>query len=386
MGEGFLKTTAALLFVAGFTLCRADSMLATDFDVAHLRKESTDTRAVQSIPQRALQNSKNFTYRANYTSQFQYLRDTSCDGPAPVIQVACHGPNIQLLNTSDPSIVCSTPFVDENGWSTITCNNTCASDTACEGVYLNIGGNIQDVDRPYGEIRFQCEGGDLDSIAAYLTFLDSGKGVCNTNTQSLVTRNFHVARMGVSCPTESGNREYVFDDLFFECRLPALYNARAIPSDGNPGDVYTCTNGVNCMGAPCEVDFYEMVFQADVMKFMDKCVEGVMPVTPTPVPVLNPTQTQFFTFSPVVNPSQNPLFSFSAKFEAAWGLWFDPLSVVACSSNTPTVRLTCRNGTITFVNSTYETVNCITVSPDVMECTDNSTNYVDQFTGVVYVS
>jgi hypothetical protein len=316
--------------------------------------------------ERALQDA-NFTYTANYTAQFQYFRDVLCQGPAPVIQVACLGPNIRLLNTSDPSIVCSTPFIADNGWSTIECNNTCASDAACEGVYLNIGGNIQDVDGPYGKIRFECEGDELYTVDAYVAYLGGGNGACAGSSSGVDTHNFHVARMGVSCPTEFGSREYVFDDFFFECNL------WSIPGDGNPGDVYTCYHGDTCGGTECIVDFNDLRINADVPNFLDKkCIETAVPVTPTPAPVLNPSQSQLYTYS--------------AKFEAAWGLLIDPVSVLSCSGNTPTVRMTCRNGDITFVNSTYTTVNCDAVSPGVMECTDNSSNFVNQFTGVVYVS
>jgi hypothetical protein len=367
MEKCFLKSMAALLLVSGFNLSQS-----TDFDVSHLRKEITATRDVQSSTQmspwneRDLQGS-NFTYRANYTAQFQYLRVPLCTGPAPVIQVSCHGPNIQLIGTSDPSIECDPAQDGVDGWSTITCNNTCV-DPACEGIYLAT--SVVDYTKgPYGKIFFQCEGDSVDNIEATLSFLDSGNGACAASTGQLLN-NYHVARMGVSCPTESGNRDYVFDDYFFECISSGTI--LAIPGEGNPGDVYVCVDGNYCDGAPCEIDFDEMIIEASAMNFLAQCVEGVMPVTPTPAPVLSPTQNQLFTFS--------------AKFEASWGLWFDPITVSACSGNTPTVRLTCRNGDIKFVNSTYGTVNCTTVSPGVMECTDNSTNYVDQFTGVVYVS
>ena len=197
MGKCFLKTTAALLFVTSFRLCDA-CKLSADCDVSQLHKETTSTKALRSIPEmspmheRALQDA-NFTYTANYTAQFQYFRDVLCQGPAPVIQVACLGPNIRLLNTSDPSIVCSTPFIADNGWSTIECNNTCASDAACEGVYLNIGGNIQDVDGPYGKIRFECEGDELYTVDAYVAYLGGGNGACAGSSSGVDTHNFHVA-------------------------------------------------------------------------------------------------------------------------------------------------------------------------------------------------
>jgi hypothetical protein len=364
----FLKTTTALLFVTGFQLCHA-SKLSTDLDGSHLQKETTTTtRALQKripfINERDLQAS-NFAFRANYTAQFQYLHDPLCIGPTPVIQVYCFGPNIQLLSTSDPSIQCSMVNDVVDGWSTIECNNTCASDTACEQVYLNLGGT--DIkDGPFGKINFQCEGDELSQIDAAVSFLDSGNGTCAAAADS---RNLHVARMGVSCPTPSGSREYDFDDYYFDC---SSYGT-PVPGDGNPGNLFTCINGQNCYGEKCETDFDQMYIDADTSKFQDTCVEPVVPLAPTPVPVLNTTG----------------LFTFSARFEAAWGLWFDPLSNSAfCSGGTPTVRITCLNGNnIALVNKTYETIKCTTVSSGEMDCTDNnSTDYVNNFTGVVYVS
>jgi hypothetical protein len=362
----FLKSTTALLLVTSFKLCQASRKLSTDFDVSHVRKETTPTQARRSVPQKAPMNERDlqgFAYRANYTAQFQYLRDVNCVGPAAAIQVSCYGPNIQLLNTSDPSIVCSTPFLDDFDWTTIECNNTCATDAACQSVYVNVGGNFGD--GPFGEIFFLCEGNYMYDIDGAVSVVDSGNGTCAATSSQSVTRNIHIARMGVSCPSLSGNREYVFDDYFFECSGGFSY-----PGDGNPGDLYTCLDGQNCEGIACVVDFSQIFINADVAKFQDTCVEPVVPLAPTLAPVLNTTGA----------------FTFSARFEAAWGLLFDPVSGSACSGDTPTVRMTCRNGDIKFVNSTYDTVKCVTVSPGVMDCTDNSTNFVGQFTGVVYVS
>jgi hypothetical protein len=370
MVKCFLKITAALLFVTGFNQCQAIKHSAS-----HLRKEITATttsRAIRRIPQKSPMNERdlrnsNFTYRANYTAQFHSLRDNFCIDPnPPVIQVLCHGPNIQLLNTSDQSIVCSRVDDAFDGWSTIECNNTCASDTACQDVYLNIGGTGI-ADGPYGEIRFQCEGDDLVSIDSAVFFLGGDGAGCGASTTHNYTRNFHAVRMGVSCRTESGGRAYVFDDYYFDC-----YGGWPYPTDTHPGDEFTCYNGHNCGGAACDVVFDDLHVEADPLTFLDACVETSVIFTPTPAPVLNTTQNQ--------------LFNFSAKFEAAWRWLSDPVDSTCYDNTAPTIQLTCLNSNITFVNSTYETVDCKTVSSGVLECTDNITNFVDNFTGVVYVS
>jgi hypothetical protein len=309
-----------------------------------------------------LDGSSDFTNQTNYTAQFQYLRDTFCfDSNPPVIQVLCHGPKIQLINTSDPSIVCSRVDDAIDGWSTIECNNTCVSDTACKDVYLNIGGNVED--GPFGEIIFQCGGNSLGDIEAAFSFLGSKNAGCPaSSTQKLDTRNFHVARIGATCPAESGEHEYTFDDFFFDCDgIPISGNG-----DGNPGNTFSCVEGRNCNRAECKFDFNPIMIKLDLQHYLDKCLPG--------------------TIAPTLVPNTSQLFNYSARFEAAWERMVDPVGST-CSENTaPTVRMTCINGTITFVNSTYETVSCKTVSSGVMECTDNSTNSVDQFTGVVFVS
>jgi hypothetical protein len=315
---------------------------------------STDTAGWVQYPdktcftQDVTNSTTSFAYRANYTAQFQYFHDPYCfDSNPPVFQVWCFGPNIQLINTSDPSIACG-PIFDDNGWSSIKCkNDKCRLSDSCEQVYLNIGRNISD--GPFAEILFQCEGDELYMIDASVSFRGSKNGGCAPITIPGIladTRNFHVARMGVTCPAVSGDQEYVFDK-FFDC------NGIAIPSDGSVGDIYTCTSGQNCHGGECKFDFPDMFMNLDLEHYLDKCVEAT--------------------------PAQ--LFTFSARFEARWGLSIDSPS---CSSNAaPTVRMTCLNGNIKFVNSKNETVNCTTVSPGAMECT---TNIATVFSDVVYVS
>lgn len=151
------------------------------------------------------------------------------------------------------------------------------------------------------------------------------------------------------------------------------------------GNQYTCVCGDDCLGKQCEVDFSRFSINADVKIFLDTCVVAFsVPNTPAPTSALfdlTPAPTPALS-----DPSQPQLFTFSAQFEAAWGLLFDPESGSSCSGSAPTVRLTCRYGDIKFVNSTYETVTCTDLSRGVMECTDsNSANFVDQFSGVVYV-
>jgi hypothetical protein len=354
MSKSSRAIIASLFLVISYQLCQASPNSATP----RLRIETQHAVALLNATQKEATVSRDlqdFNYRANYVAQFQVIQDAECIGPDPVIRVNCIRPSMKLLGTSDPSIVCSeVPMLDEYGWSYIECNNTC-SNAACEEIYLVVGGASND--GPFGEISFQCAGDVADDIDAFVSFEDSGNGFCDTASSSS-PRNYHIARMGVSCPTN------IFDDFYFEC----INNK--FPADGNPGDVYTCFEGEACnQGDACDVDFDRIIVSADVPNFLDKCVEALVPLSPAPTPEIISTAT------------------YTARFSAAWGLLFDAVSDPFCFGSTPTVRMTCRNGNIKFVRSRYGTANCTNVRRGVMECTDTTTaNFVNQFTGVVYVS
>ena len=108
-------------------------------------------------------------------------------------------------------------------------------------------------------------------VRAAGAFADRGNGGCAAAAMSSPSdsRNVRIARLGVSCPAKFDNdsrrhrrREYVFDDSFFEC-------------NGNAGNRYnnTCFNGETCIGTDCEADFSRLSISANVLTFLDTCVE-----------------------------------------------------------------------------------------------------------------
>lgn len=307
----FLKSapTTALMLITGLQLCQAMDKLSNYMHTARPENVTTPKNVSRDLytNERDLQLS-NFSYRANYTAQFQYIKDSVCFGPAPVVQVFCHSPNMHLLGTSDASILCDSPALESDGWTTITCNTTCASDAACQSVYLVQNANINQ--GYFGEIRFLCEGDTAYNVDAAMWYNDSGVGGC-AGTSNGYSRSYHIARMGVSCPTGSGGRNYLFDNFYFHCLGYGNGTYNAYPGEGDPGNVYTCYTGKNCNGTECDVNFLRLSIEADLPNFLNSCVEtsGAVTSFPTPAP---------FDFT------KSQLHPISARFEAAWGVLLGP--------------------------------------------------------------
>lgn len=360
-----MKCAATLLLVISIPMCQATSRLQASPRIS-MQKASAHNRVMQY--------SGGFIYRANYTAQFQYLRDSICFGPQPpVIEVSCIGPNIQLLGTSDPSIVCGPVTTNTDGTSHITCNNTCASTADCQKVYLAQESVTNSYNGPFGEVRFVCEGNTTYDVDAVVKLDGSGNGGC---AAASFTRNYQIARMGISCPTQSGDRTYNFDDYFFFCGGTGAGTYSTYAGEAMPGNVFTCYTGTDCNGTACDIVYDQISIYTNLFNVWETCVESTVQITPFPTPA-------------PPDPTQPQLHPISARFQAAWGLLSDPVfGTSACSVNTPTVQITCLHGyNLTFVTTTSATSNCTTVNRSAIECIEyNTSSFVNQFTGVVYVS
>jgi hypothetical protein len=310
----------------------------------------------------------NFTFMANYSADFQYLRDTFCDGDAPVLQITCVG-NLALLGTSDPSIQCSELSSSDllNG-TTYQCINTCV-DTDCESIYLAADG-LASQDGPFASIYFTCEGDTVQDVDAYVNYVGGNNGTCAVSPGATVTRNIHIARLGVSCPIGS-SRDYVFDDTYFECKSPGSFSINTALDGGGESDIYTCGNGENCAGLECSVPFSDLYVNADLPQFLDRCVESTVPVTPFPTAAPGPSA-----------------FEFSAQFQASWGRLYGPTtSESTCTGGNPAVIVSCENGaSISFVNSTESSMNCTKLSDSELKCIGDGSAIDNFFTTVYYVS
>jgi hypothetical protein len=304
-------------------------------------------------------------FRANYSADFQYLRDALCLGDAPTIEITCFG-NLTILGTSDPSIQCTqlpTPDSFENG-ETHRCSSNC-SGAECTSSYLSSDGLAVE-DGPFASIYFSCEGVTLQDVDAFMNYVGGNTGTCAV-ASGAISRSYHIARLGVLCPAGS-SWKYVYDDTYFECYSfdTAVFNTAL-----GEADIYTCSSGSFCGGLECDIPFSDIYVNADVPALFDSCVESNVPITsfPTPSPVLS-------------------TFIFSARFVASWGRLFDPIASAShCSSGNPAVVVSCESGaSITFMNSTDEMMNCTNISAYELKCLGDETKIDNLFTSVSYVS
>jgi hypothetical protein len=210
-------------------------------------------------------------YRANYSADFQYLSHPLCDGPVPVLYVTCSGRNLTILNTSDETILChrlDEPLT-ENGTS-YQCENTCEE---CQTVYRYTSTLFDPLAGPFGSIFFLCEGDTLDEIDASLVYSGGGtNGTCAAPGAESV-RNYHIGRLGISCPVGSmrrnifydPNREYVYDDTYFDCVSKGSVTqdiAFAV------NDVFACVTGMRCEGPACSFPFWIFGLKRTFPNFM----------------------------------------------------------------------------------------------------------------------
>jgi hypothetical protein len=321
--------------------------------------------------QRHLQNEQ-YLYRTRYRADFQHLTDAGCTGDPPVLLLTCSGPSLTILNTSDDSIVCS-PLGQariENG-TTFQCVNTC---TNCSNVYRFASSDNETAQQgPFGSVTFHCEGNSIDDVGASFEVLgENTLGTCVASSNTSLGRNFHVARMGVSCPVlGSSTRQYVFDDTYFDCLSSNTFSVDLSPDQNSQQDIFACTTGMSCQGESCDFPFSNLLVTSSVAEFYDTCVESTVPITAFP------------TQAPVNSP-----FEYSVRFEASWGQLYDSYETyLACSSESPEVLISCENGAvIEYVNSTEPNMRCSMILDYQLSCLADEATIKNLLVSVFYVS
>jgi hypothetical protein len=319
---------------------------------------------------RHLQTNQTLNYRATYKADFQHLRDFVCTADPPVLTVSCYGTAMTILSVSDPSIVCvpmDEPIIS-NGTSyqcTIQCTTTCNS------VYEAA---FEIADGPFASIEFICESDEIHQVNGLYTFESGNDGLCSTSFTS-VSRNFHVARLGVLCSTES-SRTYLYDDTFTECVFgnstsPGFVSDIAV---GLEDDLYTCIAGRNCQGTTCVVPFATISIYPTLPNLLSTCIESIAgtPEIPTSAPQASTSDINYVV-----------------QFEASWAQWFESLSSTeTCASANPSVSISCGAGTsITYINSTDSSLLCNTpLGSNELICSGAANAIRNAFTSVSYVS
>jgi hypothetical protein len=318
---------------------------------------------------------ESYNYRANYTADFQYLTDPSCDGDPPVLDIVCNGPNLTVLGASDDSIECNEILKGKSeNRTTFHCRNTC-NGTECENVYRYRSNNSDYWDGPFGSISFMCQGKSLAHIGAEFKYFKGNNsiGTCAQAVDGATFRyNYHVARMGVSCPAKNGgaSRAYIYDDTYFDCMAPMTLTTD-LSQNHAAEDVFGCLNGMMCDQTECSFSFEEILIRTTVPNFFTNCVESsIGPITTYP------------TIAPV--PSTEV---YSAQFEASWAFLVEP-SQASCTtvSNAPIVTARCGNGaTIQLINATDPMIRCQKYAENELSCSASDGSIVNQFVSVFYV-
>jgi hypothetical protein len=393
MGSTALRLTVVLLFLLAqlgdsqqlplsVAASSSASSLAT-FKATLPEQTSTVLKFLeQKEDSRDLQSSSSLSFWVNYTAKFQVIQDPGCTAPSPVIRVSCIGTDVKVHDTSDPSILCNTTRrVDRFGANYLECTNTCASDSACSEIYLNVDQAASD--GPFGTIDFSCSGSTLREVRGTMEMVEpTVKPTCAASTFSTVTRVFNVAQLGVSCPplndegeiaggssSASTTRSVIYDDYYFEC-IPSTSSFPLSDTDNS----YTCYDGRNCAGAACTVNLTSLYVDADVPYFQDTCVQSSLAID-IPAATIVPISTSGMTYT--------------ARFEAAWSLQFTPRSDTSCQGITPTVAILCYNGKIRFISSVFDAMNCTAAGTtgDTLGCFADAAGVgINDFVSVTYVS
>jgi hypothetical protein len=347
---------------------RLDAILFFVFSVGSTFERSKGEDST-TYEQRSLQQ---FIYRSSYTAEFQHLTDVGCDGEPPILLLTCSGSSMTILNKSDESISCIPLGVSqiENG-TTYQCVNTC---TDCQTVYRFISNdNATAQQGPFESISFLCEGNSIDDIvAAFGVVGDNSVGTCAASSQTSRGRNFHVGRLGVSCPVlGSTTRQYVYDDTYFDCLPSDTFAVDLSPDQSRQQDIFACVTGTACRGQACDFLFSNLLIASSVNNFYKTCVESTVLITsfPTPAPLYSP-------------------FEYSVRFEASWGQFYDSFETYsACSSVSPEVLISCENGAfIEYANSTDANMSCSTLQDNQLSCVADEAAVKGLLVSVFYVS
>ena len=291
-------------------------------------------------------------YSARYMARFKHTLDVNCNGPAPDIALFCLTGQIEILGTSDDTIVCVGPLT-MNGTTVTLCSITCAEEE-CDSVYIDRGLQHPDL---YGSIEFTCSGLTVSDVQGSLFVPGNTNGSCSALSGS---NGFNVmlASLGVNC-----NDEYIFDDGYMECTGGSPINL----FDGD----YECFTGAICGEESCSVTIDDMSVTADHFRFPG-CIEtndGSI-ISDIDLPTSEPL----------------PIGTYSAIFSANMRIQLSDLyDEEDCTTHASGLKFTCLNGAIDLLESPY--IMSCQASDNAIECIEASGfTPVNEWVTFVYVS
>jgi hypothetical protein len=156
-----LKTQATMRAITARTyrvlLFHVSMILIDRSNAAAQQSYGIHERNLQQPQQQQQQQDQVYNYRVNYIAEFQQILDPICTANAPIFNVSCRSGQMQLLATSNETIVCNaTSESDVTNGTTYRCINTC-NGIDCNNVYLTMDDTSSN-EGPFGSVQFMCEG------------------------------------------------------------------------------------------------------------------------------------------------------------------------------------------------------------------------------------
>lgn len=351
--------------------------------------------------------------RATYMAKFQLFVD-GCNSPPPVVQAACGGDIIRLINVSHPAIVCSeTPEQElhDDFHSGLTCQTDCTTQDCAEEIYRN-DGSYTIMEGPWGEILYQCDGISRREIDSVFTYLENPQNATCDWRFFLDNQIYRLAQLGVLCDLDAESYDevsflnqqeifmednstvltytipqftlFMFSSQFFECNQD---NVMALDFFDQPYySPVLCSKGENCQGDDCQVSLADPVrVHSDVYRMPGRCIEWLGGRVEPPLPP-----------EPIVEPG-----TYSMNFSVGFGIlmknpyyWYDIHDLECVQDEDITLQFVCTNGVLEFGKASHPTIDCNKPHNHFLQCSVPSSgellfgeeDFLNAFYSVQYVS
>ncbi|CAB9511532.1 expressed unknown protein [Seminavis robusta] len=306
-------------------------------------------------------------YHVDYQLRFKRVLDPLCDGPErEQFAVQCESGELEVLGTSDPSIVCTPPqprTTSTQGMFAF-CEFECRSDVCKDASFVEINPPVDPLtndwtaNEEFASIEFRCSlEDDVDGVDAaawiYGTETTLEFGTC-TGDAVARGRNAAWGQLNVLCPDEKDPTVYSYsnDDHYLDC------TSNFLPYDVNGN--YSCVTGqFFCPdGDFCRIEYDQITFTADHHRYQE-CIQtnNGSPVPQPDVP-----------FMVMRTPG-----TYTARFGASWAFTYDE---DVCSGRYTGLRVTCPNGVIDLIESTQD---CEVVADNEIECTETRLSFTSVY-------
>jgi hypothetical protein len=279
-------------------------------------------------------------HEATFVAEMNVELSASCSPSSSSKLTASCGSNgiIELLTTTDPSIVCVPTSLSE-----MECSLTCDDGTSlCDQVFLN--DNV-------GAVVFKCAAPQDVELSAFIAFTDEQAGSCVADLFR-GSKAQKSAQLGVICGVDETTRTPYFGHTLFECgrENEALY----LPQQ----DRYSCVEKIDCGSGACELTFPDItvVAKVNINDLGNDCYNNST-ISPDSVVVDAIT----------VNDDLEESYLYTATYIASWSLF--KLSTTVCQdAPVSTVTLSCLSSGFINTVTVADSIVCDQLSPSMLKC------------------